>query len=90
MTRFAAALLFATLTLPVWATAAHADADSCRKAIEQFDKAQGAVAAAIVPYSDCIAYSDGHQRCGGQFTAVQKAQTQYQTAIALFEGDCTN
>ncbi len=85
-----ATFLFATLILPVWPTAASADPDSCRQALDQFDKAQNALATIITPYSNCIAYSNGHQRCADQFAALQNAQSQYQAAVADYERNCTN
>ena len=71
-------------------TATSADADTCQAALGQFNSAQGAVAALVTPYSDCIADSDGRDSCQIRFAALQSAQATFEAAVATFERECAN
>jgi len=65
-----------------------ADPDSCRGALDQFNSAQNGVAAAVTPYSDCIADNDGRESCSQVFATLQSAQASFESAVSLYGHEC--
>jgi len=67
---------------------AHADAAGCQAALKQFNGAQEAVAAAVTPYSDCIADNTGREPCTRTFNALQTAQRGFEAAVSQYNEEC--
>lgn len=73
------------LTVP---NSAGADAAGCQAALKEFNLAQAAVAAAVTPYSDCIADNSGREPCTRTFKALQNAQRRFEAAVAQYNENC--
>jgi hypothetical protein len=82
------AFMCGTLLLLTAFTPSHADAASCQSAITDFNSAQVAVAAAVTPYSNCIADNDGRESCAGTFGALQAAQQTFAEAVTRYSEQC--
>jgi len=89
MNRRLASVFLAMPLLLAAGTATRADPDKCEAALRQFNAAQNALADAVAPYSNCIAYSDGHQSCQDQFAKLQSAQASFQQAVSNYDRDCS-
>jgi hypothetical protein len=77
------------IALMFWsASATTADPDGCRGALDQFNSAQSSAAAAVTPYSDCIADNDGHESCSQVFANLQSAQASFASAVSQYGREC--
>ena len=83
-----AAIACAALILLAVPDRTKADAAGCQAALKEFNSAQDAVAAAVTPYSDCIADNNGREPCTRTFSALQVAQHNFEAAVAAYNEQC--
>jgi hypothetical protein len=60
----------------------------CQSALTDFNAAQQTVAAAVTPYSNCIADNDGRETCASTFAVLQAAQQTFAAALARYSQQC--
>ena len=88
MSRLFAAAVCAALILLAAPDRTRADASGCAAALKAFNSAQDAVAAAVTPYSDCIADNNGREPCTQTFNALQAAQQSFAAAVSQYNVQC--
>lgn len=67
---------------------AGADPDSCRDAIDQYKSAKSDLRDALRIYAQCLSDSDGHDDCSSEFSSLQSAQDDFETAVSEYESEC--
>jgi uncharacterized protein YfcZ (UPF0381/DUF406 family) len=65
-----------------------ADPDDCREAVDQFKSARSEVSDALQSYASCVSGSDGHEDCSSEFSTVNSTQSDFESAVSSYEGDC--
>ena len=88
MSRLLVATICAAMLLVTAPARTHADAAACQAAIKAFNAAQDAVAAAVTPYSDCIADNNGREPCTRTFKLLQTAQQSFAAAVSQYNENC--
>jgi len=88
MNHFLVAAGCAALLLLAVPTRSNADAAGCQAALKAFNSSQDAVAAAVTPYSDCIADNNGREPCTQTFRALQAAQRNFRAAVSQYNDEC--
>ncbi len=83
--RTAGAVVLALALIGVSATA---DPDGCRSAVDQFKSARSDVADGIRSYASCVSSSDGHDDCSLEFSTIQSAQSDFESAVSEYESEC--
>jgi len=81
-----AAILCAGLV--VFGSTAIADTEACQEAIDQFKSARSDVDSDLTSYASCVSDSDGHDDCSSEFSTVQSAQSDFESAVSSYESDC--
>jgi hypothetical protein len=67
---------------------ADADRDGCRKAADQYEIALSEVTDALRSYEKCIVASRGRDTCSAEFSDLDVAQDQFETAVAEYKERC--
>lgn len=67
---------------------ASADTESCRNAIDQFNSARSDISCALRTYASCVSGSDGHDDCSGEFSTLQSANSDFESAVSEYETGC--
>lgn len=65
-----------------------ASPEECRDAIDQYKSARGDVASAIRGYASCVSSSDGHDDCSSEFSTLQSAHDDFESAVSDYENEC--
>jgi hypothetical protein len=89
MRQFLAAVLCAGTLSIISAASTNADPESCRDAADQYQSAKSDVSSALSSYSRCISSSDGHEDCSSDFSSLQSAQLDFESAVAEYESECS-
>ena len=71
-----------------WCSNAWADVEECQNAINTYNSAIGDVADALRIYGQCISGSHGHDDCSVEFSTLQSAQSDFESAVSSYESDC--
>ena len=74
--------------LIIMAFAANADPEECREAIRNYNSASAEISDALRRYADCISNSRGHDDCSTEFSSVQSAQDEFESAVSEYESEC--
>jgi hypothetical protein len=88
MRKFFAAIAWGITLLAICATSTNADPESCRDATDQYSSAKSDVASALRAYASCIGGSDGHDDCSSEFSTLQSAQSDFESAVSDYESEC--
>jgi hypothetical protein len=67
---------------------ARADPQQCREAVKAYKSARRDVSEALRSYVDCLSNSRGHEDCASEFSRLQTAQIDFETAVSGYEQDC--
>lgn len=78
LTKYAAAALSVSLVL--FCATAGADPEACQEAINQFKSARSDIASDLSSYASCVSDSDGHDDCSSEFSTLQLAQDDFESA----------
>jgi hypothetical protein len=70
------------------ANAARSDSEKCSEAREEYQTAVGDVSSYLRSYTRCISESKGHDDCSIEFSRLQDAQTDCESAVASYKDDC--
>jgi hypothetical protein len=76
-----------SLTL-VFDEAAITSPDSCREAKEQYQSAKSDVSDALHAYATCVSDNKGHDDCSSEFSTLQSAQSDFESAVSEHESEC--
>jgi hypothetical protein len=87
----------------VWATAmacgiflalcgnvARSDTDECRDALDHYNAAFSDLSSALRRYGRCVSESKGRDDCATEFSTLHSAQDDFESAVADYQGDCSN
>jgi len=86
--RLAAAILIAGITASTSFTTVRADDDECRAAVNRYNSAADDVFYALKRYSNCVAGSQGHDDCSGEFRRVRSAQDDFESVVSEYGRVC--
>jgi hypothetical protein len=67
---------------------AYADLEACRDALDAYNSALPDVSTALRVYGNCVAESHGHDDCSSEFSSLQSAQDDFETAVSNYESEC--
>jgi hypothetical protein len=67
---------------------AEADRDACRKAAVSYEIALSEVTDALRSYEKCIVASRGRDSCSEEFSDLDVAQDQFETAVSEYDKWC--
>ncbi len=88
MKPFLIAILWGITLLLIATAGTSADPDSCQDAASQYRSAKSDVRDALKSYTNCIDGSDGHDDCSSEFSTLQSAQDDFETAVSDYESEC--
>jgi hypothetical protein len=86
MSRFSGAAILVLVSIIGFS--ATAEPEGCLDAIVQFKSAKGNVPNYIRTFASCISRSDGHDDCASEFTALQSAHADFESAVSERESKC--
>jgi len=66
-----------------------ARADECGDAVKDYNLVIGHLEDAVQQFSACVANSLGRQSCAREFSRLQSAYGEYQSAVAIYSKQCT-
>jgi hypothetical protein len=87
MTAYRIVFLGVLLTLTL-VSAVRADPEECREAINQYNTAKSDVSDALRAYANCVSDSQGHDDCSSEFSTLQSAHSDFESAVSAYESDC--
>jgi hypothetical protein len=87
MKRFLATITCGIM-LAVFSAATSAEPESCRDALDQYKSAKSEVSDALATYTNCITHNDGHDDCSSEFSSLQSAQNDFESAVSEYESEC--
>jgi hypothetical protein len=76
------------IMLAVFAAATNAEPESCHDALDQYKSAKSEVSDALAGYTSCIVHDDGHDDCSSEFSNLQSAQNDFESAVSEYESEC--
>jgi hypothetical protein len=65
-----------------------ADPEECRNAINEYNSARSEIFYALRSYGGCVSNSDGHDNCSGEFSQLQSAHGDFESAVSEYESEC--
>lgn len=86
--RLAAAIVVAGLIASSSVTTVGAGEDECREAVDRYNSAMNEAIDTARRYSNCVAGSQGNDDCSGQFRRVKNAQSDFESAVSEYSGEC--
>ena len=60
----------------------------CRDAADQYKSAKSDALDALRAYARCVSGNDGHDDCSSEFSALQSAQEDFESAVSEYESEC--
>jgi len=69
---------------------ARSDTDECRDALDHYNAAFSDVSSALRRYGRCVSESKGRDDCATEFSTLHSAQDDFESAVADYQGDCSN
>ncbi len=82
------AFVAASVLIPPSIPIAHADAEDCRDAADQYQRTVDDISQALTRYASCVADSKGHDDCSAQFRRLRSAQDAFKSAVSIYQRDC--
>ena len=76
------------LSLMLAETAAIADPEACRDAIDKYKSARDDVSTALQVYASCVSSSNGRDDCSSEFATLQSDQDDFESAVSEYESEC--
>lgn len=65
-----------------------ADPEACQDAVEQYKSARSDISSDLSSYASCVSDSDGHDDCSSEFSSLQSAQSDFETAVSNYGSEC--
>jgi hypothetical protein len=72
----------------LFASSAIADPATCRNAVDEYQSAASDVATYLQAYASCVSSSAGKDDCSSEFSSVQSAQSDFESAVSEYETEC--
>jgi hypothetical protein len=88
MKRFLVAIMCGIMFLLIPTASTNADPERCQDALNQYRSTKSDVRDALRNYTNCIDGSDGHDDCSSEFSTLQSAQDDFETAVSEYESEC--
>jgi hypothetical protein len=79
----------AGLCLTLCGSGARSDTTECQEALDQYNAALSDVVHALRGYSRCVSDSKGHDDCSIEFSRLQSAQNDFESAVSNYQSDCS-
>ena len=76
--------------LALCGSVARSDTDECRDALDHYNAAFSDVSSALRRYGRCVSESKGRDDCATEFSTLHSAQDDFASAVADYQGDCSN
>lgn len=76
------------LLLLVGTTAAEADPQECRDAIDKYNTAIEEISSSLRRYTNCVRDSHAHDECSSEFRRLKSAQGDFEDAVSNYGTDC--
>jgi len=77
------------MCLTLGGSVARSDTTDCQEALDQYNAALSDVAHALRAYSHCVSDSKGHDDCSVEFSRLQSAQGDFESAVTNYQNDCS-
>lgn len=65
-----------------------ADPSECQEATSAYNSAISDISTALQSYNSCLASTDGHDNCSGEFELLKSAQDDFEDAVSTHESEC--
>jgi hypothetical protein len=88
MNRRAKTTIWGVAFIAISASEIYADPEQCREAADAYKSAVSEVSDALRSYSNCISGSRGHDDCSSEFSTLQSAQDEFESAVSDYESEC--
>jgi hypothetical protein len=72
----------------VWSAMPTTAMADCNDATSAYNSAISDVSDAIKRYTRCLSSSNGHDDCSSEFRRLKNAQSDFETAVSQYEGEC--
>jgi len=69
-------------------SAVRADPEECREAIDKYNAAKSDVSTSLRGYANCVSDSRGHDDCSLEFSTLQLAHSDFESAVLAYGPDC--
>ena len=76
-------LVVMCLAHPVWA-----GPTECQDALTEYKSAREDISTALRSYASCLSNDDGHDDCASEFSTLQSAQSDFETAVSNYQSEC--
>jgi hypothetical protein len=76
------------LALFILGSAAQANPEECREAVDRYNQALSDVSDAFRAYGRCVSDSRGHDDCSSEFSQLRSAQDDFETAVSDYGSEC--
>jgi hypothetical protein len=70
--------------------AARSDTDECRDALDHYNAARSDASSALRQYGRCVTDSKGRDDCSSEFSTLQSAQDDFESAVSDYQDKCSN
>jgi hypothetical protein len=70
------------------ASVALADPAACSDAADGYNSAANDVTDALQSYAGCVDSSEGHDDCSAEFSQLQTAQDDFESAVSDYDTEC--
>ena len=68
---------------------ANADPQECGEAASRYNSSLDDVSSALRSYTMCVSDSRGHDDCSLEFSTLQSAQDDFESAVSEYETECS-
>jgi hypothetical protein len=69
---------------------ARSDTDECRDALDHYNAARSDASSALRQYGRCVTDSKGRDDCSSEFSTLQSAQDDFESAVSDYQDKCSN
>lgn len=88
--RIWATILACGMFLALCGGVARSDTDECRDALDHYNAARSDVSSALRRYGACVTDSKGRNDCSSEFSTLQSAQDDFESAVSDYQDKCSN
>ena len=77
------------VALALGGSTARSDTKECQDALDRYTAVLHDVVGALHRYGGCVAESRGHDDCSIEFSTLQSAQDDFESAVSSYQSDCS-
>jgi hypothetical protein len=81
--------LLVTAALVLACGSVAADPEGCRDAVDAYSSASSEVLSAVRTYANCVASSRGRDDCSIEFSTLNSAHDDFESAVSEYESECS-